>query len=277
MAFDPDFLFSCQKLYKPGMGTEAAAPLLYSLVRMLRPSSVMEVGLGYTTPFLAQALYDAMAEAEEDRAILAGEVDSPGRAEVLHPNVDKVVYRPKIIAIDDFAEEAGGSGHQALEVLKELELDHLVEVRQGDFRGQSGNLGLAPNQPLDFVWFDAGGPREYLDFLKEYWPILNPNYGTVLFHFTYWNLQLSQEPGKPGRRVMLPSPLINELKRQEVAAGGKARFEILSLLEPHKKRQGSVTLLRKIPPPAFVRPLDFKSEMQQISGKDDWGDVPNLA
>ena len=37
-------------------GTEAVAPLLAALIELRRPRRVLEVGMGYTTPFLAEAL-----------------------------------------------------------------------------------------------------------------------------------------------------------------------------------------------------------------------------
>lgn len=71
MPLDPRFYRAVEPLYFSGMGTEHVAPLLYTLARMTRPRSVLEVGLGYTTPFLAQALQDNVAEFESDRRILA--------------------------------------------------------------------------------------------------------------------------------------------------------------------------------------------------------------
>ncbi len=53
MPLDPRFYRAVEPLYFSGMGTEHVAPLLYTLARMTRPRSVLEVGLGYTTPFLA--------------------------------------------------------------------------------------------------------------------------------------------------------------------------------------------------------------------------------
>ena len=38
------------------MGAENLGPLLYTLVRFIKPQSVLEVGAGYTTLFLLQAL-----------------------------------------------------------------------------------------------------------------------------------------------------------------------------------------------------------------------------
>ena len=67
---DRKFLDECQPLFKPGMGTESAAFLLYGMVRMARPRNLLEVGLGYTTPFLACALINAQEEFEADRRML---------------------------------------------------------------------------------------------------------------------------------------------------------------------------------------------------------------
>ena len=45
-----------QDHYRKGMGTESVGPLLRSLVRMVRPNRVLEIGAGYTTPFLLEGL-----------------------------------------------------------------------------------------------------------------------------------------------------------------------------------------------------------------------------
>ena len=42
--------------FRPGMGTEVVAPFLRSMVQLLRPNRVLEIGSGYTTPFLLEAL-----------------------------------------------------------------------------------------------------------------------------------------------------------------------------------------------------------------------------
>ena len=42
--------------FRPGMGTEVAAPFLRSMVQMLRPNRILEIGAGYTTPFLLEGL-----------------------------------------------------------------------------------------------------------------------------------------------------------------------------------------------------------------------------
>lgn len=268
MPLTAEFFRVAERLYEPGMGTEAVGPLLYALARMTRPRTAMEVGLGYTTPFLAQGLADARAEFEADRARLqaaqgetAEELDKR-RLQTLIPGWLQQDYRPKLHAIDDVSIEHTTAA-AAFEAIRELGLEDLVEPHQGDFRGYGARLQEAGAVPLDLVWFDCGGPKEYVAFFREYWPLLNPNHGLAILHFTYWALPVNQS----GQHAMLPSPLVNELKRQQAAAGEGASYEVLSLLEPHKSRQGSVTLIRRLGQQSRQRPGRFEAEMGRISGQ----------
>lgn len=56
--YDDDFLDLIQPLYDMHMGVENMGPLLYSLVRFLKPLHVLEIGAGYTSIYLLQALKD---------------------------------------------------------------------------------------------------------------------------------------------------------------------------------------------------------------------------
>jgi hypothetical protein len=226
--------------------------------------------MGYTTPFLARGLADTQAEHERDRQILSGQLEDAGRQGVLLPALAERDYRPRLHAIDDFSNEHSRAP-QTLALLKRFGLQSLVDVHQGDFRGSSPALGLT--RPLDLVWFDAGGPREYLEFLREYWPLISEEHGLLILHFTYWQVQVFD--GRQRRKTVLPSPLLNELKRQQFAAGTGASFEVFSLLEPHKYRQGSVTLIRKLPPRSRQRARPFAEEMRQITG-NPWPAAPEL-
>lgn len=271
MAFDPDFLGTCYSLNRPRDGLEAVGPLLYSLVRMTRPVTLLANGFGYTTPFIAQALADAAAEHEQDKAIVGGDLPGDGRETMLRPGVEKLDYQPRLIVLDDpAARESQAEATQA--ALRTLDLDPFVTVHAGGFRGAGDSLPLE-GRPLDFVWFDAQGLGEDVDFLREYWPKISQHSGLLLLHFTHWPLNVEHQGQQ--RQVLLPSPLVNELKRQQVEAGGQARFEFLSLLEPHKHNQASVTMIRKLPPAAALRPLSFPEEMRQITGKE-WEAPPSL-
>ena len=45
-----------EEFFRKGMGTENVGAFLRSMVMMLRPKRVLEIGAGYTTPFLLEAL-----------------------------------------------------------------------------------------------------------------------------------------------------------------------------------------------------------------------------
>ena len=271
MALDSDLLAAAEALREPGMGTEAVGPLLYSLIRMTRPRTALEVGIGYTSLFIARALADAAEEHEADRALLADETSQDRRKGLLIPPYYGLPYAPKLYAIDDYSAE-NATARQTLEVLEAQGLRELVELHEGDFRGYGSKLPSAA-RPLDFVWFDCGGPEEYRDFFAEYWPLVNPNHGLVALHFTYWSLPMEYQ-GRRGQ-AMQPSAILNELKRQQIDAGADAGFEVLSLLEPHKHRQGSVTLLRRLAPTSRQRDASFAEEMA-AAGFDSGTGFPRL-
>ena len=61
------------------MGAENLGPLLYSYVRFTKPARVLEVGAGYTSMFILQALRDNAAELDAYR-----ELRGAGRVTVRH-------------------------------------------------------------------------------------------------------------------------------------------------------------------------------------------------
>jgi hypothetical protein len=263
MSLNADFYKTVESLYYPGMGTEHVAPLLYSLVRMTRPRNVLEVGLGYTTPFIAQALVDNVSEFQEDRRILAEPVADDERRLVLAEEYFQADYSPTHHAIDDFSDQ-DSSGKEALQVIEALDLRSVVEVHEGDFRGLSRQMNQSAF-PLDLVWFDCGGLPEYVDFIEEYWRLINPDHGLLLLHFTYSRLSFVRDGVQ--NVALICGPVANEIKRQQMQAGVNAGFEVLSLVEPHKRRQGSVTMVRKLPWTSICRDRDFQQEVLEISGK----------
>ena len=263
MPLDANFYRAVEPLYYPGMGTEHVACLLYTLVRMTRPRNVLEVGLGYTTPFIAQALADNVKEFQADRHSLANPVEDDERRLVLAEEYFRGDYAPMHHAIDDFSDQ-DSSGKEALQVIEALKLDPMVQVHEGDFRGLSREMNQSAF-PLDLVWFDCGGLPEYVDFIEEYWHLINLEHGMLLLHFTYSRLSFVRDGAQSV--ALICGPVANEIKRQQIRAGVNASFEVLSLVEPHKRRQGSVTMIRKLPWTSMCRDRDFQQEVLEISGK----------
>lgn len=256
MSLDPEFQETIQELLAPGMGTENVGPMLYTLVRMTRSWRLMEVGLGYTTPFLAQALKDTAQDFASDIDAMRNPAENRLRLSELSPNYYQQSYSAMLHAIDDYSIE-NTSAPRVMEVLKKLDLDGIVNVHDGDFRGMGAKIDPAAF-PLDFVWFDCGGLSEYVDFLDEYWPKIKPEGGMLLLHFTHWEISNQMRMGS----------IANEIKRQQAKASIDAKFEVLTLVEPHKRRQGSVTMIRRLGPESMIRDVDFPDDVRALLGEE---------
>ncbi|MFI9328668.1 class I SAM-dependent methyltransferase [Kitasatospora sp. NPDC052868] len=235
---DERFRAAVERLRVPGMGTEVVAPLLSHLIHLARPSRVLEVGMGYTTPFLAKALAEAEALAETEAAALTRktlpyladgrELDEEWietEPALLLPAGYREPYRPRLVAIDDLS-DTGSSAAEVGRVLAELGLTERVSVVNSDMRGAVGRL---PEEfrPIDFAWVDAW---DCLYFFENFWDLIAPDGGIVVMHYlmTY-----------PEGEAILQ--YIAETQRLR-----PGEFELLNLLESRKLRQNSITVLRRI-------------------------------
>ena len=195
--------------HTPGYGTEKVGPFLGSLVELARPQKILEIGFGYTTPFLLEGLKNCANGLVWDGNCDKDYLDKP--------------YDPKFVVIDD----------QSLEEKSErkdfrrdsLVNDDLVDFIEGDFKSASVKNRVKSDYPdgFDLVWFDCGGPNEYQWFMDNWWDDMVNEY--ALFHFTYFRGELNNN-GK----------IIDNL------SGQLSRMDIV---EPHKFKQGSVTMLKK--------------------------------
>jgi predicted O-methyltransferase YrrM len=151
-----------EEYYRPGTGTENVGGLLRSLVQMVRPNHVLEIGAGYTTPHLLEALVNN------------SRVYNDGN---LNPSYfDNLVYDPKLVIIDNMSRLDSTFMHN-------IGSSDYVEFVNGNFQDHAKMLEKK-YQHFDFVWFDCGGPAEYQDFVQHYWHMCS---SYVLFHFTYTN------------------------------------------------------------------------------------------
>jgi predicted O-methyltransferase YrrM len=268
MPLDSKFLKAVGPLYMPGMGTESIAPLLYTLIRAVRPQRVLEIGLGYTTPFILQALSENIADFKSEaksmiakteaykanrRRLRAGKAESASVAAAARaswmdsdppladPAYYSAEYTPVLYAFENFSDESSAS--MVSSVVKKLQLSALLRVFPEDFRGASQKV--TPNGALlDFVWLDCGGYDEYLAFLDEYWDVISRKNGLLVMHYTLNNPFIGH--------------IVNRLKLKQ-ATSQFTDFELLSLLEPHKFRQNSFTILRKCAD--FVEDLDCSNRI----------------
>ena len=148
-----------EKHFRRGMGTENVGPLLRTLVQMIRPQRILEVGAGYTTPFLLDGL-KANEEIFDD-----GNLD-PSYKKWHESNND-----PRLVVIDT-------------DPLPQQESKY-VEHIHGKFQGRSQEL-FEKYGEFDMIWFDCGDAQDYQDFLAEYWNICS-HY--MIFHYTFFQGQ----------------------------------------------------------------------------------------
>ena len=191
-------------LYRAGMGTENVGGFLRAMAQMLRPKNILEIGAGYTTPFLLEALIN------NERVYDDGN---------LEPTYFKdYVYDSKLVVIDNMS---------LGELSKKKGMDQIIsskyiEFVEGNFEGKADILGEKYGD-FDFVWFDCGGSAEYKIFMDEYWDICSDY---IFFHFTYTS-------GSP-----------NQL-RDIILKNVTGNPSIFDIVEPHKSRQGSITMVQK--------------------------------
>jgi len=243
MPLSSEFFSAVSELRVPVMGTEVMAPLLHSLVRGSRPRNVLEVGMGYTTPFLAQALADNVADcareseelAQKTAALIANPqavTDEAGMAWLKAapswgaPGFYVAPYKPTLYAIDNLT-SPNTSAAKVKTILGKLGLEQYVSVHDGNFEGYSKHLPA--DLLFDFVWFDGG---TYEPFFDEYWDRVDGNGGLIVLHCHHqldtWSV----------------SPLITKLKLK-LATNQFNDFELLTVAEPHKVMQNAYTIIRK--------------------------------
>lgn len=234
---DEPFRAAVETLRVPAMGTEAVAPLLHALLKLVRPQRVLEVGMGYTTPFLASALTEiaeetraqAPALAAKSRRYLEGAAPLDdewmySEPALLAPDFFSRAYEPRLVAVDDLSIPESSSP-RVWNVLRQLGLDELVTVVNADLRDCARHF--PPHfAPIDFAWVDAW---ECLYFFDNFWEMINPDGGLVVMHYL-----MTYPEGEAFLRY---------LAVQRESRPGE--FEIVNLLEPHKLSQNSLTIVRR--------------------------------
>jgi predicted O-methyltransferase YrrM len=234
---DASFIAAVERLRMPSMGTAVVAPLLSSLVQLVRPRRVLEVGMGYTTPFLAatleelekQSRIESLALAEKSRPYVDGDVEFDDHwlnadPALLTPSFYLEPYQPEFVAVDNMSMD-GSSAPQVQEVLRELGLEERVTIVNADLH-DCIELLPAGFAPIDLAWVDAW---ECLYFFDHFWDLINPDGGLIIMHYL-----MTYPEGEA---------ILDYIADVQHARPGE--LEIVNLLEPHKLAQNSLTVLRR--------------------------------
>jgi len=192
---------------RPGMGTENIAPFLKAMVQMTRPARILEIGAGYTTPFLLEALVKNVKLLQTVDQIFGQSTTSR--------------YDPKLVVIDDVPLFELGKRPGMKEIIE----SKYTEIIEGLFQGKAMRLKEKYGE-FDFVWFDCGEVQEYEAFFSEYWSICSRY---IFFHYTFTN-------GKGNQKL---DTILKYLPESST---------MMNIVEPHKFRQGSVSIIKKTDP-----------------------------
>ncbi len=247
------------QLIRPGMGTENSAALISALIRMARPVTVVEIGAGDSTVFIAKALQQARQDWLHDKNLLDTSAWQE-RSALLDPTGIPDVYRPRLITIDDFTAE-GSSAEEAWDVLKNHDIDeHLVTFVKSNFHTLD-EATIASWGPVDIAWIDAGTPADDVRFVATLWDHIAPG-GYLCLHEPTMLTTVNMEGTQRIRRVR--TPIWEELFRRQDNS-----FELVTLPELHKYRQSGLGIVRKRPRSERVlRSQSLQSELVAL------GEIP---
>lgn len=235
----PLFLHHVNPLYNPHMGVENAGPLLYSLVRFTKCRKIVEVGAGYTTLFILQALKD-----NEDEMKRVVNLNKEGRLRLLdYPfgtPVLNVWERPlspnsssssSLLCIDNCLHQRQ-TASSAIHVARTLGLDSYLQFLQGD-AFDALDSHFSRSESIDLLWCDFGVGSRMADYAARVWKFLKPG-GFLACHSTLTNART---------RDWLEA--VRAHKGTKVTGIPANEYSELSLLEPHKRFQNSITILQK--------------------------------
>lgn len=229
--------------------TENISILLYSLVRTTRPLKLLEFGMGYSTICIAKALSDIQKEEYNPKrsnywdhirnSFLKNDPDNYTESrynEVIGKFYDEyflqdsdltgISYNPIFITVDNNQFPSKISNHETVsEALQKIDCAKYVNVICEDFLEYIKNIDDKEN--LDFVWIDVGSGLDYRKVFDQIFRKVNPA-GIIAFHSVATNIS---------SRLFL-----SEMK---LRCKIDDEFEMLTLLEPHKKRQNSIVIFKK--------------------------------
>lgn len=234
--YSPLFLHHVQPLYNPHMGVENLGPLLYSLVRFTKARKVVEVGAGYTTLFLLQALKD-----NEDEMKRVVDLENEGRLRLLdYPFgiADKLsewstTPVSSLLCIDN-CEHQKETASSAVGVAKTLGLDSYLEFLRGDaFDALDTHFSHTETESIDMLWCDFGVGARMKEYAGNVWKYIKPG-GFLCCHSTLTNKHT---------REWLEN--IRKNGREDETGIPQGDYVEVSLLEPHKRYQNSITILQK--------------------------------
>ena len=282
--FDRRWLELAAKTHDPHMGAENLGPSLYALARFVKPKTVLEIGAGYTSLFLLQALRDndeelaylrrekrADREAGEQKAMAGMPKDA---AWFDAAETTRLLRSPSVLHCVDDLSHAFCTAREIKKTATKLGIEkHLLmhdtdawlgapeACRPPRAEGDAETPRFGDGGPVDMLWVDFGVGDRLDKFLRLYWPVVKPG-GFVVVHSTVTNRATRAwlERVRRGEFAWLDETEGDEAfdakRRRKDPKGstntssrlrGRDEVHHVSFLEPHKRYQNAFTVLQKRP------------------------------
>jgi len=196
-------------------GTENMALFLYSFILFTRPLNIIEVGSGYSSLFIAQAIEDV-----KNNVTNALDFRGPNRRKFSKDRKKYMEgYNPNFTIVEeDLAFDDQAFRFETLHKYKS------INKISGDIRDY---LKIDGDEKYDMVYLDFGDGTEYLKYFNIFWKKLEEG-GSIFFHNTLNN--------HAARRCLAELKLLQRYEKD---------MEVTSFWEPHKKEQNSFTIVKK--------------------------------
>ncbi|WP_254493853.1 DUF2087 domain-containing protein [Bartonella sp. B1099] len=244
-------------LIRPGMGTENSIELLYTLIQMARPRTVIEIGAGDSTCLIAKALQKVKQAWQQDKKLLESSTWEE-RTALLDPSGVLENYQPQLITIDDFSGE-GQSAEEAWQKLlqdERIEKDTITFIHENFF--SLDDATFKSWGPIDFAWLDAGTPADDVRFVTTLWEYITAG-GYLCLHEPTMTTTVAIDGEQRVRRVRTPL-------WEEILYRLDGSYEALTLPENHKYRQSGLGIIRKrTPTEQIVRIQSLQAELIEIN------------
>ncbi|WP_375671304.1 DUF2087 domain-containing protein [Bartonella sp. CL434QHHD] len=244
------------QLIRPGMGTENSAQLIYALIQMARPRTVIEIGAGDSTRLIAKALQKAKQAWQQDKKLLESSTWEE-RTALLDPSGILENYEPRLITIDDFTVE-GQSAEEAWQKLLQdgIEKNMVTFIHENFFSLDESTLKSWA--PIDFAWIDAGTPADDVRFVITLWEHITAG-GYLCLHEPTMTTTIALNGEQRVRRVRTPL-------WEEILYRLDGSYEALTLPENHKYRQSGLGIIRKrTSAEQIVRAQSLQAELIEIN------------
>lgn len=252
--FDPSFLLQIQPLYDMHMGVENMGPLLYMLVRFLKPLHVLEVGAGYTTIFIMQALRDNHEEMLQYEAMhKKQQAHINGTPWCVEPYLKREAKHKGMLHTVDNMAHAHTTADKVIKIGESLGLSSYLTLHEADAYTFAKDKLQHMDLQLDFLWIDLGAANRIKQVMEDLFPYISAG-GMLAVHSTLTNM-LSRtwlEEMRAHQRVdfeLFSHEDSDEVQKERMRSrkwfDQHGKFASLSFLEPHKIFQNSCTLFQK--------------------------------